>query len=50
MLGIKSPVDNQLKDLSKLSKYMPLMAQFADSPESTGTMKAFVKYLRSQAE
>lgn len=50
ILGLKSPVDNQLKDLSKLSKYMPLMAQFADSPESTGTMKAFVKYLRSQAE
>jgi hypothetical protein len=50
ILGLKSPVDNQLKDLSKLAKYMPLMAQFADSPESSGTMKAFVKYLRSQAE
>lgn len=50
VLGLKSPVDNQLKDLSKLSKYMPLMMQFADSPESTGTMKAFVKYLRSQSE
>lgn len=50
ILGLKSPIDNQLKDLSKLAKYMPLMAQFADSPESSGTMKAFVKYLRSQAE
>jgi hypothetical protein len=50
VLGLKGPVDNQLKDLSKLSKYMPLMMQFADSPESTGTMKAFVKYLRSQSE
>jgi hypothetical protein len=50
ILGLKSPTDNQLKDLSKLAKYMPLMAQFADSPESSGTMKAFVKYLRSQAE
>ncbi len=50
VLGLKGPIDNQLKDLSKLAKYMPLMAQFADSPESTGTMKAFVKYLRSQAE
>lgn len=49
-LGLKSPVDVQLKDLSKLSKYMPLMMQFADSPESSGTMKAFVKYLRSQTE
>ena len=50
VLGLQSPIDNQLKDLSKLSKYLPLMMQFADSPESTGTMKAFVKYLRSQSE
>ena len=50
ILGIKSPIDNQLQDLSKLSKYMPLFMQYADSPQSTGTMKAFVKYLRSQSE
>jgi len=50
VLGLKTPVDNQLKDLSKLGKYLPLMMQFADSPDSTGTMKAFVKYLRSQSE
>lgn len=50
VLGLKTPVDTQLQDLSKLSKYMPLMMQFADSPESSGTMKAFVKYLRSQTE
>lgn len=49
-LGLKTPVDTQLQDLSKLSKYMPLMMQFADSPESSGTMKAFIKYLRSQSE
>jgi hypothetical protein len=49
-LGLKSPVDTQLEDLAKLAKYMPLMMQFADSPQSSGTMKAFVKYLRSQAE
>lgn len=50
MLGMKSPVDTQLEDLAKLGKYLPLMMQFADSPQSSGTMKAFVKYLRSQQE
>jgi hypothetical protein len=48
ILGLKSPTDTQLEDLTKLAKYMPLMMQFADSPDSSGTMKAFVKYLRSQ--
>lgn len=48
MLGMKSPVDTQLEDLAKLNKYLPLMMQFADSPQSSGTMKAFIKYLRSQ--
>ena len=50
ILGLKSTADQQVEDLSMLAKYMPLMAQFADSPNSTGTMKAFVKYLRSQTE
>lgn len=51
MLGLnKSPVDSQLEDLSAMAKYLPLMMQFADSPQSSGTMKAFVKYLRSQQE
>lgn len=50
MLGIKSPVDTQLEDLAKLNKYLPLMMQFADSPQSSGTMKAFIKYLRSQQQ
>jgi len=50
ILGLKNPVDNQLKDLSKLAKYMPLMMEYADSPQSSGTMKAFVRYLRSQTE
>jgi hypothetical protein len=50
VLGIKSPTDAQLEDLARIAKYMPLMMQFADSPQSSGTMKAFVKYLRSQSE
>lgn len=50
ILNMKSPVDTQLDDLSKIAKYMPLMVRFADSPESSGTMKAFVRYLRSQTE
>jgi len=50
ILGLKSPIDTQLQDLSVLAKYMPLMAKFADSPQSSGTMKAFVNYLRSQTQ
>lgn len=50
ILGLKGPADTQLEDLSKLAKYMPLMMQYADSPQSSGTMKAFLKYLRSQSE
>jgi hypothetical protein len=48
VLGLKTPTDVTLEDLSKLSTYMPLMMEYADSPQSSGTMKAFVKYLRSQ--
>lgn len=50
ILGLKNPTDVALQDLSKLARYMPLMMQYADSPQSSGTMKAFVKYLRSQTE
>ncbi len=50
VLGLKTPVDTQLQDLSVLAKYMPMFETFADSPESSGTTKAFIKYLRSQAE
>lgn len=50
ILGLKSPTETTLQDLSKLAKYMPLMMQYADSPQSSGTMKAFVRYLRSQQE
>ena len=50
ILGLKSPVDTQLEDLAKIGKYLPLMMQFADSPDSSGTLTALVKYLRSQQE
>lgn len=50
VLGLQTPIDTQLQDLSTLAKYMPLLAQYADSPQSSGTMKAFVNYLRSQSE
>lgn len=49
-LGIKSVADQQVSDLDVIAKYMPAMIMFADSPQSSGTMKAFVKYLRSQTE
>ncbi len=50
VLGLKSPTDVTLQDLSKMAKYMPLLMEYADSPQSSGTMKAFVRYLRSQSE
>lgn len=50
ILGLPSATQTQLEDLTKIAKYMPLLSLYADSPESTGTMKAFVKYLRSQSE
>ena len=48
ILGLTSAVDNQIKDLSMMAKYMPLMQAYADSDQSSGTMKAFIKYIRSQ--
>lgn len=50
ILNLPSPTSSQLEDLTKMSKYLPLLSLYADSPDSTGTMKAFVKYLRSQTE
>jgi hypothetical protein len=50
ILGMKTGMDTQLEDISMLAKYMPLMSKFADSPQSSGTMKAFVNYLRSQTQ
>ena len=50
MLGFKNPMDSQLEDLTMLAEYLPLMQQYADSQQSTGTMKAFVKFVRSQTE
>jgi hypothetical protein len=50
VLGMQNPADTQIADLSMISKYLPLMQTFADSPNSTGTMKAFTKYLKSQID
>ena len=47
---MSSSADTQVEDLTMLSKYLPLMQSFADSPNSTGTMKAFTKYLKSQID
>jgi hypothetical protein len=48
ILGLNSYVDNQVKDLTMMAKYMPLMQAYADSDQSSGTMKAFIKFIRSQ--
>ncbi|NBP58769.1 hypothetical protein EBU71_19945 [bacterium] len=50
ILGIQNPADTQIADLTMIAKYLPLMQTFADSPNSTGTMKAFTKYLKSQID
>lgn len=50
MLGMKSSAETMQEDLSVLAKYMPLMAAYADTTESTGTMKAFVRYLRGNTQ
>ena len=48
ILGMPTPADTQLADLGKLGQYLPIMEMYANSPQSSGTMKSFVKYLRSQ--
>lgn len=50
ILGLPNQDQTRSEDLTMLAKYMPLMATFADSAESTGTTKAFIKYLRSQVQ
>lgn len=50
ILGLKGSAETMQEDLSVLAKYMPLMAAYADTTESTGTMKAFVRYLRGNAQ
>jgi hypothetical protein len=50
VLNMQNPADTQIADLSMISKYLQLMQTFADSPNSTGTMKAFTKYLKSQID
>lgn len=50
ILNLPNPAETQLADLSMMAKYLPLMQSFANSPNSTGTMKAFTKYLKSQVD
>lgn len=47
-LGIPSPADERLQDFDKLAQYLPLMEMYANTPMSSGTMKTFVRFLRSQ--
>lgn len=48
VLGIPTPVDQRVADFQRLSKYLPLMEMYAQSPASSGTLKQFMRYLRSQ--
>lgn len=48
VLGIPNPGTQIVQDLENLRKYMPMFERFAQSDYTSGTMKSFVRYLRSQ--
>lgn len=49
-LGIPSLPSQKANDFQALSQYMPLMERYANSDLTSGTMKSFVRYLRSQIQ
>lgn len=48
-LGLPSAARSKLADLQDLAQHLPAFERYANSPDASGMMKAFVKYLRSQA-
>lgn len=48
-LGLPAAVRGKLADLQDLAEHLPAFERYANTGESSGMMKAFVKYLRSQA-
>lgn len=49
ILQTKGKAATAAEDMTALARFMPLMQIYADSPASSGTMRAFMRYLRSQA-
>lgn len=47
-LGRTNPAEQKLQDFQALADYLPQFEQYIFSGKSSNTMKAFVKYLRSQ--
>lgn len=47
-LGLEKFSDIQKADFKRLAEYMPIMEHYVNSGASTGTMKAFMRFLRSQ--
>jgi hypothetical protein len=48
-LGLNQQGETVVRDFQMLREYLPLMQMYADSDGSTGTMRAFVRYLRGVA-
>lgn len=48
-LGLPNPAAQRAADIDALAQYMPLMEQYVNSGVSSGTMKSFLRYLRSQS-
>lgn len=50
VLGRKSTGEQIVDDLERLRKYMPMFERYAQSDITSGTMRSFVRYLRSQLQ
>lgn len=49
-LGFQTDVDTRIEDFDNLSQFLPLMEAYAGTPQSSGTMRSFVRFLRSQVQ
>lgn len=47
-IGLPSQARERIADLDSLARFMPLMQQYVESGASSGMMKGFLRYLRSQ--
>lgn len=48
VLGMPKTATQRVQDFEMLSKYRPMLERYAQSELSSGTMRSFLRYLRSQ--
>lgn len=48
VLGLPKTANQRVQDFEMLSKYRPMLERYAQSELSSGTMRSFLRYLRSQ--